>query len=203
MKINVQERNIALLESIDQLPVSLAPKQLQDAANLAERARLAFNLAEANALLAPANIISAERAWEVEGEQSIRAGRDLPPKTVIERATIDKRIADADLVTVTGLLSLATTRTGAVFNDQNLRDEWITTCEQKATELRTTLLEHVAQLRPVWRELSQLNGAISYLAQFGDMLTPPPGLSSDPFGPLETAAHTIPPTAAPTQGVFA
>jgi len=202
MKITTQDRNVALLENIDQLPITLAPKPIVDAANLAEKARLAFNSAEAIAMLAPTKVSNAERAWDIVAEQSVRAGGDLPPKSGIERATINKKIADADLVTVTRLLATTTQKVGATFADENLRAEWVNACEQRATELRTKLLEHVAQLRPLWRELSLLNGAVEYLDQFGLILTPPPGLVGDPFIIL-TEATTIKPTQTITQGASA
>ena len=150
MKLSLLERNEALLDAIESMPVSLAPKRVQQAAALAEKARLAFNSAEAIAILAPGKIATAERAWDIVSESSVRAGGELPPRTLIERAFIGKRIADADLATVARLLASATQKIGTTIADDGCRAEWQKSSEKRATELRTKLANQVAELRR-WR----------------------------------------------------
>lgn len=189
MSLRITDRNEALLERIEALPTALAPKAIQDAARLAEAARLTFNSAEAVALLAPGKILVAEKAWDAVAEQSVRAGGELPPKTLIEYATVAKRIADADFEQVGKLLTEATLKIGSTLDADDSRTQWQTAIDTKAEKVRAQLVPRIAELRAMWNELSMLTGASTYLEHFGEQLAPAPGLRGDPFTTLEAATN--------------
>ena len=192
MKIPRTQRNAALAEHIDSMPLALAPDRVQQVAVFVSKAQLVFNSAESISMLAPNKIRTAERAWDIVAERSVRAGEGLPPKDLIELATVKKGIADADLRKVTGILAEAVNDAGAVLADDHIRDEWQAACEKRATEIQQALRTSLATISPLLAELSQMLGTSQYLQNFGEQLSPAGGLRGDPITPLSDAINARP-----------